>query len=80
MKAQASQPAGASSKEEKPTAPQFDAPVFGGGVSREQRREKMSSVMREVWLSRVEHASVRHWLNGYTNPSRLKNPETGHHH
>lgn len=47
MKAQASQPA-SSSPSEKPSAPQFDAPVFGGGVSREQRREKMSSLRKTV--------------------------------
>ncbi len=32
----------------KPAAPQFEAPVFGGGVSREQRREKMSSLRKTV--------------------------------
>ena len=32
----------------KPTAPQFDAPSFGGEVSRESRREKMSSLRKTV--------------------------------
>lgn len=34
--------------EAKPPAPQFDAPSFGGGVTREQRREKMSSLRKTV--------------------------------
>ena len=33
---------------EKPATPQFEAPTFGGGVSREQRREKMSSLRKTV--------------------------------
>lgn len=37
-----------SSKEAVPSAPQFEAPVFGGGISREQRREKMSSLRKTV--------------------------------
>lgn len=32
----------------KPAKPQFEAPTFGGGVSREQRREKMSSLRKTV--------------------------------
>ena len=32
----------------KPAAPQFEAPTFGGGVSREVRREKMSSLRKTV--------------------------------
>ena len=32
----------------KPAAPQFDAPTLGGGVSREVRREKMSSLRKTV--------------------------------
>lgn len=35
-------------EETKPAAPQFEAPTFGGGVSREQRREKMSSLRKTV--------------------------------
>ena len=34
--------------ESKPAAPQFDAPTFGGGVTRDQRREKMSSLRKTV--------------------------------
>ncbi len=34
--------------EDKPAKPQFEAPVFGGGVSRDQRREKMSSLRKTV--------------------------------
>ncbi|MEP1095761.1 MAG: 2-oxoglutarate dehydrogenase complex dihydrolipoyllysine-residue succinyltransferase [Cyclobacteriaceae bacterium] len=34
--------------EEKPAAPQFEAPTFGGGVTRDQRREKMSSLRKTV--------------------------------
>jgi len=37
-----------SAAEAKPAAPQFDAPTFGGGVTREQRREKMSSLRKTV--------------------------------
>lgn len=33
---------------EKPAKPQFEAPVIGGGVSRDQRREKMSSLRKTV--------------------------------
>jgi 2-oxoglutarate dehydrogenase E2 component (dihydrolipoamide succinyltransferase) len=43
-KAQKSTP----SAESKPPAPQFDAPQLGGVVSREQRREKMSSLRKTV--------------------------------
>ncbi|MEQ9405324.1 MAG: 2-oxoglutarate dehydrogenase complex dihydrolipoyllysine-residue succinyltransferase [Cyclobacteriaceae bacterium] len=32
----------------KPVSPQFEAPQFGGGVTREQRREKMSSLRKTV--------------------------------
>ncbi|MFK7953648.1 MAG: 2-oxoglutarate dehydrogenase complex dihydrolipoyllysine-residue succinyltransferase [Ekhidna sp.] len=32
----------------KPSKPQFEAPTFGGGVSREQRTEKMSSLRKTV--------------------------------
>lgn len=35
-------------EETKPAAPQFEAPTFGGGVTREQRREKMSSLRKTV--------------------------------
>ncbi|MEP5613065.1 MAG: 2-oxoglutarate dehydrogenase complex dihydrolipoyllysine-residue succinyltransferase [Cyclobacteriaceae bacterium] len=34
--------------EAKPATPQFEAPTFGGGVTREQRREKMSSLRKTV--------------------------------
>lgn len=34
--------------DDKPSKPQFEAPTFGGGVSREQRREKMSSLRKTV--------------------------------
>lgn len=34
--------------ENKPAKPQFEAPIIGGGVSREQRREKMSSLRKTV--------------------------------
>ncbi len=34
--------------DEKPSKPQFEAPTFGGGISREQRREKMSSLRKTV--------------------------------
>lgn len=33
---------------DKPAAPQLEAPVLGGGISREQRREKMSSLRKTV--------------------------------
>lgn len=33
---------------EKPATPQFEAPTFGGGVTRDQRREKMSSLRKTV--------------------------------
>lgn len=33
---------------EAPAKPQFEAPTFGGGVSRDQRREKMSSLRKTV--------------------------------
>lgn len=36
------------SSSDKPSKPQYEAPVFGGGVSREQRREKMSSLRKTV--------------------------------
>ncbi|MCP4460771.1 MAG: 2-oxoglutarate dehydrogenase complex dihydrolipoyllysine-residue succinyltransferase [Cytophagales bacterium] len=45
MTAQKSAP---KSVESKPAAPAFEAPVIGGGVSREQRREKMSSLRKTV--------------------------------
>ncbi|WP_420317791.1 2-oxoglutarate dehydrogenase complex dihydrolipoyllysine-residue succinyltransferase [Ekhidna sp.] len=50
MKAEKSVKKEASSKQEdsKPSKPQFEAPTFGGGVSREQRREKMSSLRKTV--------------------------------
>ncbi len=32
----------------KPSAPQFEAPVIGGGVSREQKREKMTSLRKTI--------------------------------
>lgn len=38
----------APSVEEKPAKPQFEAPAFGGGISREQHREKMSSLRKTV--------------------------------
>ncbi len=38
----------AAKTEEKPAAPQFEAPQLGGGTSREQRREKMSSLRKTV--------------------------------
>lgn len=34
--------------DDKPAKPQFEAPVLGGGVSRDQRREKMSSLRKTV--------------------------------
>ncbi|NQZ76230.1 MAG: 2-oxoglutarate dehydrogenase complex dihydrolipoyllysine-residue succinyltransferase [Ekhidna sp.] len=34
--------------DKKPAKPQYDAPVLGGGVSRERRSEKMSSLRRTV--------------------------------
>lgn len=37
-----------SSADEKPAKPQFEAPTFSGGVSREQHREKMSSLRKTV--------------------------------
>jgi 2-oxoglutarate dehydrogenase E2 component (dihydrolipoamide succinyltransferase) len=36
------------SSDDKPAKPQFEAPTFGGGVSREQRKEKMSSLRKTV--------------------------------
>lgn len=45
MGAQKSAPQAADSK---PAKPQFEAPTFGGGVSRDQRREKMSSLRKTV--------------------------------
>ncbi len=42
----ASQPA--AKADDKPAKPQFEAPEFGGGVSRDQRREKMSSLRKTV--------------------------------
>lgn len=36
------------SKADAPAKPEFEAPTFGGGVSREQRREKMSSLRKTV--------------------------------
>lgn len=48
MKAQKSSAASSSKPSEQPAKPQFEAPVFGGGVSREQRREKMSSLRKTV--------------------------------
>lgn len=44
----AQKPAPAPAKEEKPQAPAFDAPVFSGGISREDRREKMSALRKTV--------------------------------
>lgn len=38
----------AKSADAAPSKPQFEAPTFGGGVSREQRREKMSSLRKTV--------------------------------
>ena len=35
-------------KSDAPAKPQFEAPTFSGGVSREQRREKMSSLRKTV--------------------------------
>ncbi|MEO9482306.1 MAG: 2-oxoglutarate dehydrogenase complex dihydrolipoyllysine-residue succinyltransferase [Ekhidna sp.] len=49
MSAQKSAPQQASkSADDKPAKPQFDAPTFGGGVTRDQRREKMSSLRKTV--------------------------------
>ncbi|MEQ8906347.1 2-oxoglutarate dehydrogenase complex dihydrolipoyllysine-residue succinyltransferase [Ekhidna sp.] len=48
MSAQKSAPKEASKSDDKPSKPQFEAPTFGGGVSREQRREKMSSLRKTV--------------------------------
>lgn len=45
MNAQKSAPAPG---KEAPAKPQFEAPTFGGGVSRDQRREKMSSLRKTV--------------------------------
>jgi 2-oxoglutarate dehydrogenase E2 component (dihydrolipoamide succinyltransferase) len=36
------------SEDAKPSKPQFEAPIFSGGVSRAQRREKMSSLRKTV--------------------------------
>lgn len=35
-------------EEKKSEAPQFEAPTFGGGISRDQRREKMTSLRKTV--------------------------------
>lgn len=48
MSAQKSSQPAKSSSDEKPAKLQFEAPTFGGGVSREQRREKMSSLRKTV--------------------------------
>ena len=48
MSAQKSGPKESSKSEEKSSKPQFEAPTFSGGVSREQRREKMSSLRKTV--------------------------------
>lgn len=48
MSAQKSSGKEASKSDDKPAKPQFEAPTFGGGVSREQRREKMSSLRKTV--------------------------------
>lgn len=50
MKAEKSKPQEQkkSDSQDKPSKPQFEAPTFGGGVSREQRREKMSSLRKTV--------------------------------
>ncbi|MEP0984848.1 2-oxoglutarate dehydrogenase complex dihydrolipoyllysine-residue succinyltransferase [Ekhidna sp.] len=48
MSAQKSAPTEATKSDDKPSKPQFEAPTFGGGVSREQRREKMSSLRKTV--------------------------------
>ncbi len=44
MKAEKAEPAPSNT----PPKPQFDAPVFNNGISREQRREKMSSLRKTV--------------------------------
>ena len=46
--AESAQKAAPKVAESKPAAPQFEAPTFGGGVSRESRREKMSSLRKTV--------------------------------
>lgn len=46
--AQKSASATSGSSKESASKPQFEAPTFGGGVSREQRREKMSSLRKTV--------------------------------
>ncbi|MEP1035321.1 2-oxoglutarate dehydrogenase complex dihydrolipoyllysine-residue succinyltransferase [Ekhidna sp.] len=48
MSAQKSSSKNVSKSDDKPSKPQFEAPTFGGGVSREQRREKMSSLRKTV--------------------------------
>ncbi|SNT19293.1 2-oxoglutarate dehydrogenase E2 component [Ekhidna lutea] len=48
MKAEKSKQESKSATDDKPAKPQFEAPTFGGGVSREQRREKMSSLRKTV--------------------------------
>ena len=48
MSAEKSQQAASKPSEDKPAKPQFEAPTFGGGVSREQRKEKMSSLRKTV--------------------------------
>ncbi len=48
MSAQKSASKEPSKADDKPAKPQFEAPTFGGGVSREQRREKMSSLRKTV--------------------------------
>ena len=48
MKAEKPKQEPKASSEDKPSKPQFEAPKFGGGVSREQRREKMSSLRKTV--------------------------------
>ncbi|MEP5290374.1 MAG: 2-oxoglutarate dehydrogenase complex dihydrolipoyllysine-residue succinyltransferase [Marinobacter alexandrii] len=50
MNAEKARQEGPSSKasDDKPSKPQFEAPTFGGGVSREQRKEKMSSLRKTV--------------------------------
>lgn len=48
MSAQKSAQKDAPTSDDKPSKPQFEAPTFGGGVSREQRREKMSSLRKTV--------------------------------
>ncbi|MEQ9465977.1 MAG: 2-oxoglutarate dehydrogenase complex dihydrolipoyllysine-residue succinyltransferase [Ekhidna sp.] len=48
MKAEKSAQTSSKPSEDKPSKPQFEAPTFGGGISREQRREKMSSLRKTV--------------------------------